>query len=325
MNPYKISEYNLKGMVKSVSFKSDECQSKSKEINENKSNRSLKQSYFLNTDNTTLENNNLQHELIFNEFGFLFCSKSFLSTTYFFYDDLHRIIECKKCIRNNEKPSQIEKFTYGIDGLLEEKTEWDYTNSYDEFATELIFTDKGRLTRLTKYIYNTKNLLIEEKEYYDELKHKCISTIRYKYDSYNNLIEILSYWENNHSIIIHRNFEYNSKNLLIKKWWTDQSSIGIIESHRSFSDYDENIIIHSETTNWSHTNDTIILCFKYNDFNDPIIVEVLLTKKHPNKEKLTETISYEYKYDENNNWIEKREYISGIQTNNIIRQIEYFK
>ena len=321
-----ISQYNLKGLVKSVLFSENNIKTLTKvdPIGKNEYLKSLKESYHINTDNSIKEKGKLFNELIFNKDGFLECSKSYISSNYYEYDELNRIIECKNFIRNANKPNEIIKYYYNNNGLVNEIIVWNHTNSNNEFATELLYTDKGRFVSLLKFNYNSENLLFEVKEYWDDLKYKCIKNTRYKYDSQNNIIENLSYWVESNSVIIHEYYEYDANNLLIKKWWTDNSDIGIVDSHRSFSDYDDNKLIYSETVNWSNTNHTIILIFNYNSFNEPITLKIEVKKQGTIKETLKEIISYEYKYDSNNNWIDKKEFINGIQSNNICREIVYF-
>lgn len=239
---------------------------------------------------------------------------------YFMYDKEKRLIETNSI--NSDAIKSGFKFEYDYLGRKLKKIRKDYyeynyfddgSSSYgpvnysnDKLSELYIYDDKNKLKEILHYynIYkneNEVNLISKTKNYYNEngLLSRKITTnekdtlnslIEYKYDKRNRLIE-----EN----YIHKRFIENKEDMIF-----DKKNINIKEIKLPKFEF----VVSRK------------LKYKYDKEN---IVELIVTEIFDKP--ITTKCSFEYKFDDKNNWIEQSKYINGKKLYVWKRKIIYYE
>ena len=245
---------------------------------------------------------------------------NYYTLEYFMYDKEKRLIETNSI--NSDAIKSGFKFEYDYLGRKLKKIRKDYyeynyfddgSSSYgpvnysnDKLSELYIYDDKNKLKEILHYynIYkneNEVNLISKTKNYYNEngLLSRKITTnekdtlnslIEYKYDKRNRLIE-----EN----YIHKRFIENKEDMIF-----DKKNINIKEIKLPKFDF----VVSMK------------LKYKYDKEN---IVELIVTEIFDKP--ITTKCSFEYKFDDKNNWIEQSKYINGKKLYVWKRKIIYYE
>ena len=245
---------------------------------------------------------------------------NYYTLEYFMYDKEKRLIETNSI--NSDAIKSGFKFEYDYLGRKLKKIRKDYyeynyfddgSSSYgpvnysnDKLSELYIYDDKNKLKEILHYynIYkneNEVNLISKTKNYYNEngLLSRKITTnekdtlnslIEYKYDKRNRLIE-----EN----YIHKRFIENKEDMIF-----DKKNINIKEIKLPKFEF----VVSRK------------LKYKYDKEN---IVELIVTEIFDKP--ITTKCSFEYKFDDKNNWIEQSKYINGKKIYVWKRKIIYYE
>ena len=245
---------------------------------------------------------------------------NYYTLEYFMYDKEKRLIETNSI--NSDAIKSGFKFEYDYLGRKLKKIRKDYyeynyfddgSSSYgpvnysnDKLSELYIYDDKNKLKEILHYynIYkneNEVNLISKTKNYYNEngLLSRKITTnekdtlnslIEYKYDKRNRLIE-----EN----YIHKRFIENKEDMIF-----DKKNINIKEIKLPKFEF----VVSRK------------LKYKYDKEN---IVELIVTEIFDKP--ITTKCSFEYKFDDKNNWIEQSKYINGKKLYVWKRKIRYYE
>ncbi len=245
---------------------------------------------------------------------------NYYTLEYFMYDKEKRLIETNSI--NSDAIKSGFKFEYDYLGRKLKKIRKDYyeynyfddgSSSYgpvnysnDKLSELYIYDDKNKLKEILHYynIYkneNEVNLISKTKNYYNEngLLSRKITTnekdtlnslIEYKYDKRNRLIE-----EN----YIHKRFIENKEDMIF-----DKKNINIKEIKLPKFEF----VVSRK------------LKYKYDKEN---IVELIVTEIFDKP--ITTKCSFEYKFDDKNNWIEQSKYINGKKLYVWKRKIIYYE
>ena len=245
---------------------------------------------------------------------------NYYTLEYFMYDKEKRLIETNSI--NSDAIKSGFKFEYDYLGRKLKKIRKDYyeynyfddgSSSYgpvnysnDKLSELYIYDDKNKLKEILHYynIYknaNEVNLISKTKNYYNEngLLSRKITTnekdtlnslIEYKYDKRNRLIE-----EN----YIHKRFIENKEDMIF-----DKKNINIKEIKLPKFEF----VVSRK------------LKYKYDKEN---IVELIVTEIFDKP--ITTKCSFEYKFDDKNNWIEQLKYINGKKLYVWKRKIIYYE
>lgn len=245
---------------------------------------------------------------------------NYYTLEYFMYDKEKRLIETNSI--NSDAIKSGFKFEYDYLGIKLKKIRKDYyeynyfddgSSSYgpvnysnDKLSELYIYDDKNKLKEILHYynIYkneNEVNLISKTKNYYNEngLLSRKITTnekdtlnslIEYKYDKRNRLIE-----EN----YIHKRFIENKEDMIF-----DKKNINIKEIKLPKFEF----VVSRK------------LKYKYDKEN---IVELIVTEIFDKP--ITTKCSFEYKFDDKNNWIEQSKYINGKKLYVWKRKIIYYE
>lgn len=243
---------------------------------------------------------------------------------------------------------EYEIFNYKINGnvksVIEINSTADNQKDTNDCPTKLVYGKRNRLLKSSycsgvlfldyTYVYDEKGNVIYENTPYDRnentfdengnlIEHKSNVTDKeyfgkwiYKYDGYNNQIERIGYISDD--FIERWIHKYDKDNRRIEEIMVYENSDSIADIKRVFEyDNKDNIIrqlyISYSTDKEERWEDR----FKYDIFNN--VVEHIKINKNENIKKTT----YQYKYDNVDNWIEKICIENGVTKSIYERKIEY--
>ena len=183
---------------------------------------------------------------------------------------------------------------------------FDYEYKYDMHGNLI---EKFNSDGSDEFKYDNRNNLLEK-------KHN-IGSWSYRYDDENNQIERTGYIGDN--FVERWKHIYDENNRRIKELMVDENVDTVIYIMRHFEfDRNQNVIRQQYVSyegNRGEWNDF----FKYNDNNDRIEWKRVDNDGHEEKEE------YEYKYDNEANWIERKTYRNNQLIELTKREIEYWK
>lgn len=144
------------------------------------------------------------------------------SIDYSYYDNG----KLKEIVKKRQSGEIEEKWDYTHDGnttrikiykggktLVNEVIE--KRNYMGKLSEKIRYDDKGNEIKKTRFAYDTKGKLVEEKEYF---KGELSFTLYYSYDSRGNLVKI-DKQENNGKKYINNSYNYDPENNLIRELW----------------------------------------------------------------------------------------------------------
>lgn len=200
----------------------------------------------------------------------------------------------------------------------------------------LDFDKSGIYTSKTKYSYNEQKIIISEIE--EDIKGDIIFSKKSFYDDEKMTVKSIINYSKDYSV---QTIDYydNSKSKIKIDWYTEDGKL----SSRTLFKYDDNHNIIEENIYTSYGNlyaktqniyntegyktESISTCkselrndyYKYDDFGNKI-------EEYSNKKSiLVNKYIYKYKYDSQNNWIERVCYLNGKLPVDITeRNIEYY-
>lgn len=232
------------------------------------------------------------------------------------YDQYERKINIigKTIYKYDENNLRIEKRNYDKSGSLEIKIIYNYDENGNEVEKKLI-NKNGSLIGKTLFEYNKKNNKIKEIKFDENGKLKTI--VNSKYDENENQSVVVTYDSTNRilSKTVYNTIEnkkgkeqeynfYNSNDVFMKKIIFKEDvngfSLGISEFYS-----DGTLYYKSENINDSKGN-------------------VIESKLSIPEKKLSSKTTYEYEFDEKDNWTKKIEYKNGIAETMTIRVFKYY-
>jgi len=265
----------------------------------------------------------------FNALGNFTSVKEFLSNgktikeTKYIYNNEGRLIE-RKDIDN-----------YGTGSYLNYKYHYD---THDSITEVMISSDS--FIRKVKIERNERNFVIKNQLSQSD---SILITYTVKYDDRNNIIGENKYRNTNiPTKLIKRSF--NKQNLVVKEQAVEyQSWDTLTYENLYFYDANNKLVLVKEGMDSSSTYIEVIYRYHKNGKLKESVVtpkgssyftvlgevynengNLISRSRTPNKNRTKEIWDYKYKYDSNNNWIEKIEYYNGKPVQITKRTIEYY-
>lgn len=241
--------------------------------------------------------------LLFNPDGFIEEQTTFnpdgsLIRKWIYKSGLRNLKETRHCYVRKDSLSEISYYTY---------------NESDKITNEKLLAPDGKLKSNLDFEYD-ENMVLKEKKFSDD-KGKILGLIRYTYDNSSRVIEELhldsvthQHWK--------QKFTYNKEGLNEEIRYLSLNDSLIKRSTYSYlanklvgvaCSYDANNELVSKTT------------YEYDGYKNMTLRAI----DYP-LEKTTEKHSFEYKYDQFNNWTFRYEYLNGQLDDIISRKLDYY-
>lgn len=183
--------------------------------------------------------------------------------------------------------------------------------SYNSLKNELIvynYNSYDALEKQSSYLYNSQNLLIEEKH----ISRKEEFSIKYNFDNQLRIIEQQHYvFDNLECLFL---FQYLESGKLIKENYNWEQKLVSIEEHHYNKKTNSKIITIYNTKKVLLHN----YSFEYDCYTN------LVKKRKVENAFIQETITNRYDYDTLNNWVERNKIHKGEITSTTKRRINYF-
>ncbi|BAX79064.1 hypothetical protein ALGA_0675 [Labilibaculum antarcticum] len=210
----------------------------------------------------------------------------------------------------DEQGVLVEYWSYEVDATLYEKTKL-ITNKDGEVIKSTTYDKDGNLEKYTTSEFDNNGKIIESRTF--NSKDELISTQKNKYDINGNQIS-MSNTISESNITFKTTNEYNSRNQKSKE--IEFEPDGRIKNTRTFTYDRKGNEIESELIrpNGEYTK----FISEYDRANN-----ITIQKWYDKEGKQIHQTSFEYVYDENNNWITKKRYSDGKLGFVWERQIEY--
>ncbi len=278
--------------------------------------------------NSTGADQNLLME--FNELGNLTSMKEFFynaeisNETKYIYDDQDRLIKLRK-INNNKKDSFTNYVFY-----------YDPHDSITEVIVSSDYSIQKFKTERNKNNFAIKNQLFQN----DTLLY----TITLEYDKQNNIIAEDEYRNSDTSIIQSTERSFNKQNLVVKERIIEYQPWDTL-TYENLYFYDANnklVLVKEGMDKDSAYIEAIYRYHKNGELKETVVTpkgssyytvlrevynekgNLINRSRTPNKNRTKEIWGYKYKYDSNDNWIEKIEYHNGKPVQITKRTIEYY-
>jgi hypothetical protein len=241
-----------------------------------------------------------------------------------FYDEEGPLKECFIQTPGYGEPNEKTYYDYNSCGLISKETRYNYGVWIDDFESDLRteIKEEGVLSEIIKRFYNPDNRLIKIVKYNNK---EVKQTINNKYDLNGNIIEQINIHKNGSFGNYHKYFEYNSKNLVVKKQWKYWFSNAITDTVVTMNNYEEYCLV--DNTRWGNKNIvSTVFTAKYNHNSDLVELAMIVEQTSDGKviSEVSRTIFYEYLYDEYDNWISKTGSINGVDVVKVERKINYY-
>lgn len=280
-----LSEFNLKGKVKSVREFTYENIDNLEDIQKNKPSGKFVVFYNIKGNLTKRYSYHSDGRLVVNNI-YKYDNEGFL---------IERIIftlgemDFRYTFKYDEKGNKIEMTCYNSDGSLNDKTTYKY-DIKDNQVEIIMYNSNEKLEEKSEYTYNDKDIKMDGKlELFKPDGSLDFSTI-YNYDEKGNKIELYSY-ESNRNFRNNDTFKYDDKGNLIE-----------------FISLYPNGNVYSKDT------------YKYDEKGNQI--EKITFNSNS---EIKENITTKYDYDENENWVKKNVYSNKTLLYIKERKIEYYE
>lgn len=206
--------------------------------------------------------------------------------------------------------------------LLGHKILYNY-NKDNKIVDEKIMEELSEIPyELTSKSYDKEGRLIEDNTFdTSDQKRKLLQKRKFKYDNFDNLIEVNSYDENG-KLDFKEKSKYNKEGFIIEnQMYSENGTLDYIQ--KFYYDHNNNRIKYTSKGFNTATGNNQTIKSKFNDRN----LEIQCENNYEataigRKESKVETYSYEY--DDKGNWIKKIIFIANIPNTIVVRQIEYY-
>ncbi len=243
---------------------------------------------------------------VFSNFGKLLSSE--------YYNSHGKLIKTSHCEYNRFKQKIKE-----VENDLERNIEYVEIIEYDNKSKNITISHRNKYNK-TKFCYSYNHYKDVVKIITYNSNDTTISLFNYKYDSTGKVLEMESQDQNNSELEFLYNQKYyynsNSKQIILNR-------AGGGKLTQTFK-YKDDKILKSLT---NYRNDNLSQEKFFDQYSNPVLI------KNYSDQGLKDIVKFEYRYDQQNNWIEKKEYIkdykkeenkfslSSIET----RMIKYYK
>lgn len=279
---------------------------------------------FLNLD-STLRSRRIFFNGLIQKLEFYQPNETLQKREIFIYNDVGQLIE--KIVKDGNDSIEFNiKYNYNERGYLESvigAESYNYKYIYDESGGfyDVKYSDYNGQTTIHETRYNSHSnteilsiiLQNEPKVKFEDVKNlKKVWQSLSKIDKYNRIVFEQSKDLKLNEVQIESSLTYNNDNQLVSKTFKTKNGTNDIYT---FLYQDKKLVRQFANDETGHENFNQIL--KYNDYGD------LSMKQNVGVGIKEETYTYEYTYDTNNNWIEKKEIVNGKLFEITYRKIEY--
>ena len=259
----------------------------------------------------------------FNQDGFITYQKKSDKQIYYHYDSQNRLMKIEEQENREKKPSvfyknfydktdslsktiyinenykriikikrdrqnrPIERIDY-VQDTVEMKFEVKYDN-HDNIIVENSYVGKSKPSKLTERTFNKNNKLVEENIKQFSIYDTTLVKNSYSYNDQGQLVEIKRKYMDD-SVFEVDKFKYNAEGTLIEEKWIPKGR-----------------------------EDFVITTRKFNKYGD--LIEYT---KQPSDDREENKWTTQYKYDQQKNWIEKKEFKNDSPSVIINRNIKYY-
>ncbi|MGC4039575.1 MAG: hypothetical protein QM710_01935 [Flavobacterium sp.] len=217
------------------------------------------------------------------------------------------VLSNRKVMVYDEKNQKNQEVEYGQNGRMKEKRVY-------------LYDEKGHEIEIKHYAYDENNLALKQISTYDDRgnllslstyndKNVLVYEYRYKYDTANNKIEKM-YWKP--AAVEKTEMKYNTQNKMTELIWYKNDK----QVYKQVLTYDANNNVIEDR--YISEKKTTVTKRKYNAKND--LIEQLEFENDILKRKEI----CQFKYDNQGNWVEWKQWVDDGGPGNVGRIIEYY-
>ena len=257
--------------------------------------------------------------------------KSIKEISYKIFHQKGKYIKSEKGREDNSGNDKLTSFN--INGNITVDIDYD---SNENITSKVIYKYDSKGHKIEGVLYNSNGNIVSKSIYKNDINGNVIEYINYnpnksinnrvtyEYDDRGNKIKDEMYLRENHKYGLFT-YKYDSRGYLIEYGLYLRDANKLEDSNlylESLAIYKNDVDGNRVETKSSQPPEKLRdeLYFQYNRNED-----VIDTKIYNPKGNLISRISYKYKYDEQNNWIEKAQFNNGSPMFILERKIQYYK